>query len=115
MEIALQFWKSDTALKTIHYEGVKIKFGPQFFFSTLAMYVAYVFCKKNDQNRTNMSVVAAQTKHCHAEGVPTLYPVLASFQQSEGCSNVLAPISLGLSFRTDFFGTLEPPLRKDVP
>ena len=91
-------------LKTTPFEAVKIKFGPQFFFSTLAMYVAYVFCKKNDQNRTNMSVVAAQTKHCHAEGVPTLYPVLASFQgYSEGYSNVLAPIPLGLSFRTDFF------------
>ena len=55
-----------------------------------------------------MSVVAAQTKHP--------YPVVASFQgYNEGYSNVLAPIPLGLSFRTDFLGKLEAPLEKDVP
>ena len=68
----------------------------------------HTFFAKNNQNRTNMSVVAAQTKHP--------YPVVASFQgYNEGYSNVLAPIPLGLSFRTDFLGKLEPPLEKDVP
>ena len=77
--------------------------------------MGHTFFAINDQNWTNMSVVTAQTKHCHAEEVPTLYPVSASFQQSEGYSNVLAPIPPSLSFRTDFLGTLEPPLEKDEP
>ena len=106
--------KVTSALKTTRFEGVKIKFGPQSFFP-LGQCMGHTFFAINDQNWTNMSVVTAQTKHCHAEEVPTLYPVSASFQQSEGYSNVLAPIPLGLSFRTDFLGKLEPPLEKDVP
>ena len=37
----------------------------------------------------NMTVAAAQRKHCHVYGVTTLYPVSASFQQREGYSNVI--------------------------
>ena len=57
-----QFWKSDTALKTTLFEGVKLIFGPQFFSSASAIYVACAFSKKNDQNWPNMTVVCSCLK-----------------------------------------------------
>ena len=65
LESVPQFWISDTAPKTTLFEGVEINFGHQFFPSALAIYMACAFCKqKNDKNRPNMTVAAAQRKNC---------------------------------------------------
>ena len=63
LKSALQFWKSDIALKIHPIWGVKINNGPQFLSSASAIYVACAFCKKFDQNRANMTAAAAQRKH----------------------------------------------------
>ena len=64
LKVALNSRKVTPRLKTTLFEGVRMIFGLQFFSSAKAIYVACAFCKKIDQILPNMTVAAAQRKHC---------------------------------------------------
>ena len=54
-------------------------FGPPKKNSTREMDVTCAFCKKIEKNPSNLASAVAQTFHCRVQGVPTLYPVSASY------------------------------------
>ena len=93
LKSALQFLKSDTALKINPIWGVKINFGPQFrqyIYCLLSrQYIQHAFLQKvwpklgkYDRGSCSMKTLPRIGGHHHV-------PSLSSFQQRDGFSNVL--------------------------